>query len=477
MDLKPTCLRECGMSAIAASSKASRRFFSIRSGLTTGLLVLTAWVSLTQPSAAIPAFARKFGMPCSACHEAWPKLNNFGQTFKDNGYQMGNDRDSPIYKDPSYWPVSFRITPHWHRENTNRAAVDGVPNGEGNLTVHGFDLSGLDILTAGTLSKNISFLLTPSANSAATFHFESAWVRFDNLLKSSWLNVKVGKFELDNILSEKRILALSNNGGLYQIYHYLPAGGLSAASPADQTPFGPGAFGIGDNQIGFEVMGHSKNSYTRYSVSVLSNSDGQVGLPTSRAYDVFLTGSQAFELGSLGLQRVGGFAYIGQYPTYGLTSGGTAIPGAGLGNKMHYLVGGYGLWYLKKLDFTTMFTHAGESAYLATATPGNAALPAGAHDPSWNGALVETHYTVNPQFILVNRFETIRMSQQPLDGIKKDFGNLNALTFGYRWYPFINSRDGFAIHNEYARVSSKGTSPAGNDSVSSSVFLGFDFIF
>ncbi len=26
---------------------------------------------------AIPAFARKYGMPCSACHEAWPKLNNF----------------------------------------------------------------------------------------------------------------------------------------------------------------------------------------------------------------------------------------------------------------------------------------------------------------------------------------------------------------------------------------------------------------
>src|ERR1700747_2509099 len=31
----------------------------------------------------IPAFARKYGMPCSACHEAWPKLNNFGQAFQD----------------------------------------------------------------------------------------------------------------------------------------------------------------------------------------------------------------------------------------------------------------------------------------------------------------------------------------------------------------------------------------------------------
>ena len=220
------------MHAFVGVSKVFKRFFGACSGLTTGLLVLAAMVSLTQSSAAIPAFARKFGMPCSACHEAWPKLNNFGQVFKDNGYQMGNDRDSPIYKDPSYWPVSFRITPNWHRENTDRVGTDQVPTGQ-SVTTHGFDLSGLDILTAGTLSKNISFLLTPSADNTASFHFESAWVRFDNLLKSSWLNVKVGKFELDNLLSEKRILTLSANGGLYQAYHFRPQGGLPGSIGSD----------------------------------------------------------------------------------------------------------------------------------------------------------------------------------------------------------------------------------------------------
>ncbi len=463
------------MYVVAASkNNDSGRWMSVWSGLATGLLVLAAMVSLTSPSSAIPAFARKFGMPCSACHEAWPKLNNFGQVFKDNGYQMGNDRDSPIYKDPSYWPVSFRITPHWHRENTDRVGTDQVPTGQ-SVTTHGFDLSGLDILTGGTLSKNISFLLTPSADNTATFHFESAWVRFDNLLKSSWLNVKVGKFELDNLLSEKRILTLSANGGSYRAYHFRPQGGLPGSIGADLPS--PLATGIGDNQLGFEVMGHSKNSYTRYSVAVVSATDGNVSLPTNRGYDTFLTFSQAFEAGGLGLQRVGAFAYVGMYPTYGLTSGGNFLPGTGVGNKMYSQLGFFGMWYLKKLDVTTMYTRSKESAYLATATPATAALPIGAHDPSWNGFLVETHYTVNPQFILINRFDTIRMSQQPLDSLTKDFGNLNALTFGYRWYPFMNSRDGFAIHNEYSRVSSKGISPTGNDSISSSVFLGFDFIF
>ena len=71
-----------------------------------------AFVILSSaPAHAIPAFARKYGLPCSACHEAWPKLNSFGQNFKDNGYQLNNDRDSPIWLNPSYWPVAMRITP------------------------------------------------------------------------------------------------------------------------------------------------------------------------------------------------------------------------------------------------------------------------------------------------------------------------------------------------------------------------------
>jgi len=38
------------------------------------------------------------------------QLSPFGQNVKDNGYQMGNDRDAPSSK-ASYWPVTFRTTP------------------------------------------------------------------------------------------------------------------------------------------------------------------------------------------------------------------------------------------------------------------------------------------------------------------------------------------------------------------------------
>lgn len=449
----------------ANSSLTSMRF---REALLSSLLLSFLFLSAYAPSAeAIPAFARKYGLPCSACHEAWPKLNAFGQTFKDNGYQLMNDRDAPIWQQPAYWPIAMRITPNWHRESINRNAIDDGVGGtiEQQTTTHGFDLSGLDILTGGTLANNISFLLVPSADNTGAFHFESAWVRFDNLLHSSYLNIKVGKFELDNLLSEKRIVTLSNNGGLYQLYHFVPVGDSNI-------------FGLGDNQLGFEVMGHSKNDRTRYSVSMLSSNDGNVSVPNGHGYDTFLTASQGFQAGSLGLQRVGAFAYIGRAPTYFVTQGGAPLDG--LGQKSFYRAGFIGMWYIKKFDITTLFMHGGENAFLGTGTASNDpnGLPAGARSPQWNGALFESHYTVNPQFILINRYEFIRMSQQALPTNPGDLGDIDSLTFGYRYYPFMHSRAGFAFHNEYAIVRQRKVAPVtGLDVTSSSLFLGFDFIF
>src|ERR1700688_1567629 len=212
-------------------------------------VVLGIFLFSCTEASAFPAFARKYGLPCSSCHEAWPKLSPFGQQFKDNGYQMGNDRDAPIFQSPAYWPVTFRITPQWHRDSTNKVAVDQTATGEAQVTKHGFDWSGLDFHTGGTLAKDFSFYVLPSSDNTGAFHFESVWARLDNIAGSSWLNIKLGKFELDNLLSEKRILTLTSISGVYTNYHFQPPtenNGLNAAFPQF-------TFGIGDNQDGLEV--------------------------------------------------------------------------------------------------------------------------------------------------------------------------------------------------------------------------------
>ncbi len=52
---------------------------------------------MSVPTAdAIPAFARKYTLNCTACHTAPPQLNTFGERFLENGYQLPGTEDGGI---------------------------------------------------------------------------------------------------------------------------------------------------------------------------------------------------------------------------------------------------------------------------------------------------------------------------------------------------------------------------------------------
>jgi len=490
--------------------------FSVLTSFSAAALVLIFLVLTTsQPANALPAFARKYGLRCSACHESWPMLNYFGQKFKDNGYQLMNDRDAPIWQNPGYWPVTFRIIPIWHRVSTGKNVVDTYAGGSTTptgstiqrITSSGFDLSGLDFHTGGTLEKNFSFYVLPSSDATASFHFETVMARLDNLFGSPWLNIKLGKFELDNLLSEKRILTLTGNGGVYQLYHFSPVG--------DGNIFGQ----IGDNQLGVELMGHSNNDRTRYSASLLSSSDGNVGLITgANSYTGFFTASQAFDVGKLGVDRIGAYAMVGEAATYYLTSGGTPIAGSGIGNKSFHREGFVGQFYFgQHFDLQVVTQHGWDNAWFGqgygnainpnNGTPGGGTntyginnlpgtpLPGGAQAPTWNGVLFEPHYVYSPQLIFIGRFETIRMSRQAngaactacTGGLgtggqsPSNLGNISTYTVGFRYNPFMTPRAGFAWHNEYNWLHSDGTGPivgaTGLNINTGELLTGFDFDF
>jgi hypothetical protein len=446
-------------------------------------MMSTFVVGSSERGYAIPAFARKYGLPCSACHIGWPILNVFGQQFRDNGYQLGNDKDSPIFQNNGYWPITFRVTPQWHLESSTNVAVDPTlttPAGVQTVTTHGFDLSGLDIWTAGTLYKNISFSVLPSMGEGDTFHFENAFVRFDNLGNTPWLNLKLGKFELDSLLSEKRFLTLSNVGGAWYNYHFLPPG--SGTSP-DINGFG----GIGDNQIGLELSGHNKNSYARYSIALLSSTDGNPGLTsagqgaTARTYDTFVNLNEGFQVPGLGVQRVGVFGYFGMSPTYFLTTGGGATALEAKGNRSFSRVGAYGWWFIKDLDIETLYMRGQDNVFLGNGVAANdpGSLPVGAVGPTWNGGFVEAHYAYSPQLIFTGRYELVHMSRQANPSFAAqgtpNLGNVDSFTLGYRWYPIMFSRAGLAFHNEYSQAKMGNLGANLLDQTNRSVMIGFDF--
>ena len=52
-----------------------------------GIMAAALGLLIPIEAEAIPAFARLYGFPCSACHSAFPALNEFGEEFRLSGYR------------------------------------------------------------------------------------------------------------------------------------------------------------------------------------------------------------------------------------------------------------------------------------------------------------------------------------------------------------------------------------------------------
>ena len=250
----------------------------------------------SQTVSAIPAFARKYGFNCNMCHVAFPKLNDFGQRFRDNGYQIPGQAGLEKTVFETAVPIALRTT----------AGYSIYGNSEG--TASGFHLYGLDLLAAGVLHKNISFLFvyTPGLDKPAGDYkgkipsqpasLESANLVFSNLIPDK-LNLRVGRFEPGfQRLSSKRLFYILQP---FEIDNF--AGTRNS-------------FEFFANQIGIEATGRF-NPGLKYALGYINGSGADPD--RNRFNDIYLVLSKTFGRGegqSAG-QRIGVFGYLGRQPT------------------------------------------------------------------------------------------------------------------------------------------------------------------
>jgi hypothetical protein len=119
------------------------------------LAAAAAFVTLLpSPAAAIPAFARKYGVSCQLCHNPAPKLNAFGEQFAGNGFRFAAvepPRDTLDVGDPlldlmQSLPLALRVD----------AYIRGYTEGTGAdfQTPYGFKL-----LSGGTIGPKLSYYI------------------------------------------------------------------------------------------------------------------------------------------------------------------------------------------------------------------------------------------------------------------------------------------------------------------------------
>jgi hypothetical protein len=291
---------------------------------------------------ALPEFARKYGFNCNMCHTGFTKLNDFGQRFRDNGYQIPGQQGKEKNVFEGGFPLSLRVP----LGSTSYNTTDG--------TSTGFNLLGFDILAAGVLHKNVSFLLiyTPridipsdsysginsmNSNPSQLGSLESASLVFSNIIKNA-LNIRVGRFEpAYHMFSSKRSYYLMEP---YEVY--------TLSTPQN-------TFVFDDNQIGLEATGHFRFGF-KYAAGVLNGNGGDPD--NNNTKDFYLNVSQTIGKGdgqSAG-QRVGLFGYVGWQPT--TFSGAVVSPNGntdGRINKSFYRYGATGSFNYQTLNLQVMY--------------------------------------------------------------------------------------------------------------------------
>jgi hypothetical protein len=122
----------------------------------TALLALGVALVPAPPAHAletIPAFARKYGMSCSVCHTAAPKLTEFGETFAGHGFRMSPNeapRDTigtgdQLLQLAQRLPLAVRLD----------AYVQGYMNGDVESDLQA--PYNVKILSGGPIAENISY--------------------------------------------------------------------------------------------------------------------------------------------------------------------------------------------------------------------------------------------------------------------------------------------------------------------------------
>ena len=450
---------------------------------------------------AIPAFARKYNVACNTCHvPSFPKLNDFGNRFRDQGYQMGTDNDLPAHEGISmgYWPVSFRTT-IGHQYSKLRENNDDMESS-------GFGFTGLDILSFGILARDVTFgiVYTPGLAGAGFYtgttftqtNLEAAFVRLDNLERfivggsgKYLVNLKVGRFELDAPFSEKRTPSLNTP---YAMYHYVAGTPYTVhqASGATNTYGNPNTFIFGNNQNAVSLEGLKDTAFDgtfRYSLAAVStntaNGPLQGGTGTG-GNDISFYGHVTQSIGGYGFvtgHRLGLFGASGNAPTQANALCPDCM-GVGGRTRSFDRVG---------MDFSTTFNsewnlfgawmHARDTSGLFDNDPANLSP----QNALWNGAFMELDWTPAKFFglkdmLFLYRYDLIRNEQQGNGDpamFPRTYNDVNSSTWMARYNFHYSARTNIALHLEYNMTDVKKVASFGGDQQERTTLVGFDISF
>jgi len=402
------------------------------------VLVLVAMASAARRAEAIPAFARATGMGCPACHESWPLLSPVGELYRDRGYRVHGTEDTSS-RPLDYIPIAFRTTLAYQFTSTTHQATDA---GDRTVTTGSFPHPEADLLFGMSLSPKASmFAVATGFGEDGTVSLESAWGRLNDLGDTSWLNLKVGKHELDLPRSEHRSYTLT---APFLIYHYHPLGSSNG-------------FSIGDNQLGLELSGHAEDPGLRYAVSLVTatGNPGSDSVLSSPAIYARATYSYLPDSTTLSRVRFGVFGDVGWVPTKFDTltpQDGMAapVPGTGTDHARFLQVGGE-----LHLAFGRQAAPLVLSIVYLYGTEDLALVEGGTRAASYHGGFAELDYVPTLDWTIFGRADAVWNLQQADPTAPSDSNDQQAFTVGVRYGVWTSPWGSMAVHVELGTLNTE----------------------
>ena len=256
-----------------------------------GLCLMAA---MTQEASAFPVFARKYQTSCQTCHAAFPKLNTFGEAFRQNGYRFPGDDASAVKDDPvslgseaykkvwpdAIWPGTLPHLPpisvvtHTDAGFSPRNARRNI-NGVNDPTKPAANFNNFnaefEILSAGTFDENISYLTVVSLSNIdfgaqdGGVELERGFVSFHDVLCYLHIglngNLRVGAFD-------PTVFSFSTHRRLLEAEGYSILNGTDTAITNNWS--------LEAAQKGFELNGVAEEGQCKYNLGLVEGNGGVV---------------------------------------------------------------------------------------------------------------------------------------------------------------------------------------------------------
>ncbi len=363
-------------------------------------LALAAMVALlTSPAEAIPVFARKYGFTCTMCHSNYPRLNDYGVRYRENGYQLpgAENYERTVLESPP--PIAFRTMVGYDVDDFKNSDIEDVNQ---------FEVDGLDVLSGGLFRRNIGYIMVYPPEiagsrgvAAQTGTVEMANVIFSNL-KTTWLNIRAGRMEPAYVaFSNARRLSVSP----YEIYDF---------------SLGEGLF-FGQTQSGIEFSGYGRNGW-KYAAGWMDGAENNNS--DDAPADFYLRGVKVIGHGEgqTAGQRIGATAYFGR-ARQGLDER-KSLHRFGLDASLNFNRWNFDLLYLKGRD---------NGVLIEDEVPTR-------EDVDFSGGFAQALFMPSIKLVGFTRYDWVNSPEEA--GI----GDIKRWTIGARYY----FEDNIALHIEYS---------------------------